>query len=816
MRINRPWPRFVATGVVVGSLAGLVTLPASAAPTGDWPTWTAEATGEFRTGRTSAGEYVWSNGVYQSRGANTDGLHHEEYWGQLATGGELPIEERDDVDNHLTWGAFGVDRWATDGDQEWPLDDAGWPEYTGEINEFRIAVDDDEVFLRWRFTSMPDADTQIATLVIDAGGAAAAEAWPHGSGVTSPWDVAVTAWGTGGTLTTAGGEPVALADVGGAVRTDDHGIEVRLPRTALPSGEWRLGGGGGLTDPADRTQYWAVPAGSATDTSPGSGSTLAAGSPVWSLLFATEEAWVFTARAEGDLLVGGDVSEASVTIDVADLDLGGTVEPTPTSGRLARQYDSAYDFGDGITKGTPDELPGFLMIPPEVPLDDAARSFEYTGGVQPYGMYVPAAYHERTEPWPLIVYLHGLNNYYYEPFGLVQGLDEAMDEGGYLFAGLLGRGDLSYLGRGELDVREAIADIAANYDVDPDRIHLMGHSMGSIGTHNVVTRNPDRFASASPAEITASDELLVNLMHVPWMTAGGIEDPLDPNAQSELDTYETMSALGYDTRTYLFQLKTHENSSIYDNLPQTIELYDRTRRVTAPGTFTYRRLPGDDYPDLGIVHDRAYAATNLTFADDAAPQQIDVTSYAIPHSPLDPDAATRTDEQVDEGGRSGRTAAQKLVTVPAFGPPHDVRNAGDVTLDNVSEVTLDLATLALQPIVNMTVNVTTTTDTVLRLTTTTRAVGTPTLDGATVTGAIADGEITVPVPAGDHTFVLAAAAPATTPPPAAPATPPSAPAPSNTVTPPAPTNPLPTTGGGAILAAITLLTGAAATRRRRP
>ena len=221
-------------------------------------------------------------------------------------------------------------------------------------------------------------------------------------------------------------------------------------------------------------------------------------------MFATEVEWVFTARAEGDLLASGDVGSATVTLDPDELDDGATVEPSPTSGRLARQYVSAHDFGDGITKGAPAELPGFLMIPPEVPLDDAARSYEYTGRVQPYGMVVPEAYHDRTESWPLIVYLHGLNNYYYEPFGLVQGLDEQLTASGYLFAGLLGRGDLSYLGRGELDVMEAIADITAAYDVDPDRIHLMGHSMGSIGTHNVVTRYPDRFASASPAEISSS------------------------------------------------------------------------------------------------------------------------------------------------------------------------------------------------------------------------------------------------------------------------------------------------------------------------
>ncbi len=798
MNLQPSLPRIsvaIASSTVLLGL--LVPASAGADPTGDWPAWDGAATGEFRTWTIDDGEFIASSGIFQSRGANTDLLHHEEYWGAIMTGGELPLDQRDDVERHLTWGAFGVDRWANDGDQELPLDETTHPDFTAELAELRVTTDADEVFLRLRWTSMPAVDAQIATVTFsNAASTAVATPWPHAAGVRAPWDVAVTTWGTGATLTVNGVTPDEqdLTALGGDVRTGDHVVEVRVPRDLLPAGPWTVRGGGGLTDPDDRSQFRAVPLGSATDTAPGSGSTLFAGSPVWSLLFAVEDAWVFTARAEGDLLADGDVTAAAVTIDPAELDARVDVVNPLTTGRLARFHESAYDFGDGITKGAPGELPGFLMIPPEVPLDDAARTYEYTGRLQPYGMIVPPAYVDRTEPWPLIIYLHGLNNYYYEPFGVLPNLDAEIIDRGYLFAGLLGRGDLSYLNRGELDVREVIADISTAYDVDPDRIYFMGHSMGSIGSHNFVTRNPDLVAAAAPAEITASDPLLGNLMHVPWMTAGGIQDPLDLNAQSEIDTFEAMAALGYDTRTYLFQLKTHESSSIYDNLPQILDHFDRSRRVSHPGTFTYRRLADDDFPEIGIVHDRAYAASGLIFADPDRPQQIDVTSFAIPHAPLDPAGATMTDENVDEGGPSGRTIARKLVNIPAFGTSHPVSNAARVTLDNVAAVTLDLDRLALDPIVGLAVDVTTTGSTrmtfVGELDPATVIVE---LDGAEVSGAVTASGMVVDVPAGDHRVVLVASAADVSPTP----------------------TPLPATGGGIAAAGIAAAALGGLLRRRR-
>lgn len=771
---------------VVVVAAGTAPVPATAAQgEGGWPAFDAPRTGEFRSWLIEDGELVYSNGVYQARGANTDGLHHEDYWGPLVTGGELPIDERDDVERHLTWGAFGLDRWATDGDYEWPRSD-DWPEFTGEIAELRLAVHGDDVAIRFRFTSMPRPDSQIATLTFapapnTGAEAPAATTWPHGAGVTSPWTVAVTTWGTGGTIATADGEPVPLADVGGAVRTGDHTVDVRIPRRLLPDGPWLLTGGAGLADPEDPSAYWPVPAGSATADAPGSGSSTTTGPAVWSLLFADDDPWVFTARTEGDLLADGDVSAAALTLDPGLLTAGASARKPARSGRLARFHESAFDFGDGIAKGEPGEPPLPTSLPPEVPLDDAARNFEYLGRLQPYGMLVPEAYQDRTGPWPLILYLHGLNNFYYEPFGVLPNLDEVVTGHGYLFAGLLGRGDLSYLGRGEVDVLEVLADIRAHYDVDPDRVYLMGHSMGSIGTHNVATRNPDLFAAVAPSEIAASEDLLLNLRHVPWLMMAGLEDPLDPGAESAMGAYETLSAFGYDATLYTYLTKTHESSATYDTLPQILGLFDASRRPSDPAEIVYRRLPGDDDPDLGLVHDGVYGVDGLAFADSQVPQTIRVESLALRHERLDPAAAGRTDEQVDEGGPSGRTAARKQTTTPAYESAPGVRNAVRVGLDNVAAATLDTADLGLRIETGLTLEADSDQPATVTLTGAAAGTWTVEVDGETSgTVTVDGGRLALDIPLGEHTIVLAAESAL-------------------------PSPPLPVTGGSAVTIALGLL-----------
>ena len=61
-----------------------------------------------------------------------------------------------------------------------------------------------------------------------------------------------------------------------------------------------------------------------------------------------------------------------------------------------------------------------------------------------------------------------------------------------------GRGNTQYLGMGDNDVVQSIAEAKRLFNVDEDRIYLTGESMGGWGVWNVAGRHPDIFAAIAP------------------------------------------------------------------------------------------------------------------------------------------------------------------------------------------------------------------------------------------------------------------------------------------------------------------------------
>lgn len=54
------------------------------------------------------------------------------------------------------------------------------------------------------------------------------------------------------------------------------------------------------------------------------------------------------------------------------------------------------------------------------------------------------------------------------------------------------------VGPGEQDILDLVDWAEANYDIDPDRIYLMGFSFGGRGAYVIALKNPDRFAAVAP------------------------------------------------------------------------------------------------------------------------------------------------------------------------------------------------------------------------------------------------------------------------------------------------------------------------------
>src|SRR4029079_3331021 len=153
--------------------------------------------------------------------------------------------------------AFGSHRIAHNGDYQLPADSAKFPVGTADLAEVRLAVTGRDLNVRFLWNSFPRPDAQIATLTFGDG---APHQWPRNARLSSPWQKALTVWGTGGTLTDATGaeQPVA-------VRVGDHMTEAPVHLAALPAGQWTLRGGAGL---ATDGKYTEVPSGQASQTQP--------------------------------------------------------------------------------------------------------------------------------------------------------------------------------------------------------------------------------------------------------------------------------------------------------------------------------------------------------------------------------------------------------------------------------------------------------------------------------------------------------------------------------------------------------------------
>jgi dienelactone hydrolase len=159
-------------------------------------------------------------------------------------------------------------------------------------------------------------------------------------------------------------------------------------------------------------------------------------------------------------------------------------------------------------------------------LTKAYRS-EVDGTLQPYGLYVPPSY-DAARAWPLVVGLHGSGSNHLLHRRRLFGLGNEPGEGdyeairkdlplpevGFLVLTPYGRGESAgYSGVAERDVLRAMDHVQRAYNVDPDRVHLTGLSMGGGGTWHIGLRYPDRFASISPVCAVADLDLM------PW-TAG--------------------------------------------------------------------------------------------------------------------------------------------------------------------------------------------------------------------------------------------------------------------------------------------------------
>jgi predicted peptidase len=130
----------------------------------------------------------------------------------------------------------------------------------------------------------------------------------------------------------------------------------------------------------------------------------------------------------------------------------------------------------------------------------------------------------------------------------------------------------------EADVMNVLEIVREEYNVDPDRIYLMGHSMGGMGTYVLGQKYADTWAaiavmSGTLADATYSLERLRNVAVM--LSAGEQETAVVEAARAQI---ETLNGLGITTSLFVAPGASH-GSMVAPTLPRALEFFaEQTRR----------------------------------------------------------------------------------------------------------------------------------------------------------------------------------------------------------------------------------------------
>lgn len=202
--------------------------------------------------------------------------------------------------------------------------------------------------------------------------------------------------------------------------------------------------------------------------------------------------------------------------------------------------------------------------------------FGEAGVEMPYRLYVPEGY-DPDVPMPLVVALHGYSgtqNYF---FSLSDDLPGQLDAHGFIFVAPMGynrgswyggggpatrgagavntadivvRNGLSVTELGEMDVMNVVRIVQSEYNTDPARTYLMGHSMGGAGTWYIGQKYLDMWTAIAPMSGTGLFSTVdVDVMkHIPVMVAVGGEET--GQLEASRTTVQEINAAG-GTAVYL-------------------------------------------------------------------------------------------------------------------------------------------------------------------------------------------------------------------------------------------------------------------------
>jgi len=174
--------------------------------------------------------------------------------------------------------------------------------------------------------------------------------------------------------------------------------------------------------------------------------------------------------------------------------------------------------------------------------------------IMPYRLFVPKEY-DGSRPFPLVVALHGLGGTEDSMFGANYAVLPEVEKRGYILVAPLGyridggygRADTKRSQLSEADVMNVLARVRKDYKIDEQRIYLMGHSLGGIGTWVLGAKYPQIWAALGPISGVADPRTVEAMRNIPEVVVHGDADNTVPVGGSRAMVAE-MKRLGVEVK----------------------------------------------------------------------------------------------------------------------------------------------------------------------------------------------------------------------------------------------------------------------------
>lgn len=249
---------------------------------------------------------------------------------------------------------------------------------------------------------------------------------------------------------------------------------------------------------------------------------------------------------------------------------------------------------------------------------DQQRHYYFAEAKQemPYHLYVPQSY-DPAKPTPLVVALHGYSGNHDYFFRIVDNLPDLLEQHGFIFVAPMGYSTGGWYGAplsipgnqprsadasgnprprpaamnkpeeeqlreralSEQDVLNVLELVRGEYNIDKNRIYLMGHSMGGMGTYFLGQKYAEKWTAIAPMSGTMDlnyvDYHLDRLKNVAlFICAGATETATAANMKEQV---KQMRALGM-TADYLEVPEGTHMSMIKPSVPEIFKFFDRQKK----------------------------------------------------------------------------------------------------------------------------------------------------------------------------------------------------------------------------------------------